>query len=123
MTVERSSGVHRPKPVPLEPRRRWSLPAKKLHRVVSRKDPRREYFIYVPSSGGKEAPVFVAVHGISRNVADHASRFSLHCEEHGVVMVAPHFQEGKWGDYQRLGREGRGPRADQALDGILEEVG
>lgn len=101
---------------------RWTLPTNELHLLVSRSDPGRQYFIYVPGSGGREAPVFVAVHGISRNVQEHARFFSAHCEEYGVVLVAPFFQKGQADDYQRLGREGRGPRADVALDAMLEEA-
>ena len=38
------------------------------------------------------------------------------------VLVAPYFSHGHSADYQRLGRTGRGPRADAALHAILEEV-
>jgi len=98
------------------------LPSDRLHRLASPNDARREYRVYVPSSGGRAAPVFVAVHGISSNVDEHAQLFAAHCEESGVVLVAPHFSGETYRDYQRLGREGRGPRADLALEAILEEV-
>lgn len=103
--------------------RRWSLPKGELHRLVSRSDPGRHYFVHVPSAGGHNAPVFVAIHGISRNVDEHATLFSTFCEQLGVVLIAPHFASEQSKDYQRLGRDGRGPRADLALDAVLEETG
>lgn len=102
---------------------RWSLPAGRLHHLTSRVVAGREYVVYVPTSGAVGAPVFVTVHGISRNVVEHAKSFSRYCETFGVVLVAPHFAPGSSADYQRLGREGRGPRADLALHGVLEEAG
>ena len=111
MTVGRTAGVAR-----------WSLLAGKLHRLSSRNAPGLEYLVYVPRSGVAVAPVFVTVHGISRNVHEHATLFSTYCETFGVVLVAPYFAPELSADYQRLGREGRGPRADLALHGILEEA-
>ncbi len=101
---------------------RWSLPKKQVLRRARRDDPGQEYFVYVPGSGGVGAPVFVGVHGISRNAEELASMFSTYCERLNVVLVAPYFSQGHSTDYQRLGRSGRGPRADAALHSILEEV-
>ena len=92
-----------------------------LHRAL-RNDSRQEYFLYIPSSGGQGAPLFVTVHGISRNAEEHATLFSVYAERYGVVLVAPCFTEKQHDDYQRLGRAGRGPRADFVLDSILAEV-
>ncbi len=36
--------------------------------------------------------------------------------------MAPHFSRPRFRDYQRLGRGGRGARADQALERLVEEV-
>jgi poly(3-hydroxybutyrate) depolymerase len=93
-----------------------------VRRVVLGADPEQEYFLFVPSSGGHEAPVLVAVHGISRNAREQAKLFSSQCENLGVVLVAPYFPMERYADYQRLGRAGRGRRADHALDAIIEEV-
>jgi poly(3-hydroxybutyrate) depolymerase len=101
----------------------WSPARKRVLRRVSQADPAQEYFLYVPSSGGRQAPLFVSVHGVSRNASQHARLFSRYAERHGAVLVAPRFTEEDHRDYQRLGREGRGKRADLALDRILEEVG
>jgi pimeloyl-ACP methyl ester carboxylesterase len=76
----------------------------------------------VPATAAAGAPVFVGVHGISRNGLELARLFSEPCDRFGAVLVAPHFSQGHSADYQRLGRVGRGPRADLALHSILEEV-
>ena len=82
---------------------------------------RQNYFLYVPTRGGAESPLMVAVHGLARNADELAAHFAAHCEARGVVLVAPLFSQ-KFSDYQRLGRHGRGPRADAALEAILDEV-
>lgn len=99
-----------------------ALPRKQVLRFDRRDRPGESYFVYVPSPGGQGSPLFVAVHGISRNAFELAQTFAGYCEECGAVLVAPLFTEDHSGDYQRLGRAGRGPRADAALDSILEEV-
>lgn len=80
------------------------------------------YLLYVPGTGGLGAPVFVSVHGVSRNAREHAVSFAPYCEKYGVVLVVPIFSQDQFPDYQRLGREGKGLRADLALDAILAEV-
>lgn len=84
---------------------------------------RQPYFLYVPQRGGANAPVFVTVHGISRNAREHAERFASFAERYGVVLIAPYFSKDRFPDYQRLGRKGKGERADLALDRIVDEVG
>lgn len=81
------------------------------------------YFLYVPQRGGANAPVFVTVHGISRNAREHAERFAPFAERYGVVLIAPYFAHDRFPDYQRLGRKGRGERADVALNQVVDEVG
>jgi poly(3-hydroxybutyrate) depolymerase len=98
------------------------LQKKTVVRRVLRTDPGQEYFVAVPSAGGHGAPLFVAVHGISRNAIEQAKMFSSFCEANGVVLVAPHFSAEKHSDYQRLGRAGRGDRADVVLNSIIEET-
>ena len=81
-----------------------------------------KYFVYVPNKITAHAPLFVSVHGVSRNAREHAESFALLAEEYGVVLVAPYFSKRCFGDYQRLGREGNGQRADHALQKITHEV-
>lgn len=100
----------------------WSLPRKRVLRRVMQSDPGQEYFVYIPASGGNDAPLLVAVHGISRNVRELVKSFAPYAEKAGVVLVAPHFAPERHPDYQRLGRSGRGPRADATLAAIVEEA-
>jgi pimeloyl-ACP methyl ester carboxylesterase len=68
------------------------------------------------------APVMVSAHGISGNAVHHAALFSPACDAYGVVMLAPVFTQDQHQDYQRLGRKGRGNRADLLLHEFLAEV-
>lgn len=86
-------------------------------------DPEIEYWLVAPESAPRGAPLLVAVHGISERAESHASYFAPLAARHGVVVVAPHFARPAFDDYQRLGRGGRGARADQALERIVEQVG
>lgn len=95
---------------------------KVLARSLAR-DSDQEYFLYIPSKGGAFAHTFIAVHGITRNAAEQADFFAPFAERFGVVLIAPLFPEDRFPDYQRLGREGKGKRADFALDDIVAEVG
>lgn len=108
----------------------WPLPAKAdllatgqvLHRTL-RSNPDQQYLLYLPTTGAKDAPIFVTVHGVSRNVEEHAARFAPYAERYHVVLVAPFFPKKDFPDYQRLGRVGHGERADTVLQQIVTEVG
>lgn len=63
------------------------------------------------------------MHGISRNARAHAMILAAHADAHNVAVVAPHFSTRHYPDYQRLGREGRGRRADLALQTIIDDAG
>ena len=95
---------------------------KRLRRRVLLADPSQEYLVYVPGTAGDQAPVVVSVHGVSRNADEHARLLSTYCETYGVILVAPIFSAEQHPDYQRLGRVGRGKRADLALNMIVAEV-
>lgn len=83
-------------------------------------DDHQKYLLYVPRRGGDSAKIFVTVHGISRNVTEHARKFSSYAEKFGVVMIAPYFPADRFPDYQRLGLKGK--RADKVLNEIVSEV-
>ncbi len=85
-------------------------------------DPAQIYFLYVPSGVGEGAPLFVSMHGASRRAAEHATLLAPFAEQAGAVLVAPLFPRERFPDYHCLGREGRGERADYALERILDEV-
>jgi pimeloyl-ACP methyl ester carboxylesterase len=87
-----------------------------------KQDSDQKYYLYIPCTGGGAARTFVAVHGITRNAAEQAHLFSPFAERYGVVLIAPLFPADRFRDYQRLGREGKGERADFALDKIVTEV-
>ncbi|MEO5618807.1 MAG: alpha/beta hydrolase [Candidatus Eisenbacteria bacterium] len=98
-----------------------ALPTRKVVHCVRQDGSAQSYYVYVPSAGGAGAPLLVVVHGISRNAEAHANAFPELCERVGAVMAVPVFGVDAR-DYQRLGRSGRGPRADAALDAVVEEV-
>lgn len=82
-------------------------------------DPRLVYWL----AGAWEDPharLLVAVHGISRNAREHAESFHRPAQERGFAVLAPLFDEGRFPDYQRLGRHGL--RADLALDAMLADA-
>lgn len=109
-------------PTIIETRKNAPRKGKRLQRRVLLADPSQEYLVYVPATGGDGAPLVVSVHGISRNADQHARLLSAYSEMHGVVLVAPIFSAEQHPDYQRLGRVGRGKRADLALNMIVAEV-
>lgn len=83
-------------------------------------DSRQKYFLYIPHHGENNARIFITVHGISRNVKEHAKKFAAFAEKFGVVMIAPYFPADNFPDYQRLGHKGQ--RADIVLNKIVSEV-
>src|SRR5688572_24572297 len=101
---------------------RWSSRRGRiLHRAL-RNDPTTEYYCFAPASSKEGSRVLTVIHGISRRALDYAQIFAPYCEDHGVVLLVPHFAEHHR-DFQRLGRQGRGPRADEILHQCLSEVG
>jgi poly(3-hydroxybutyrate) depolymerase len=95
---------------------------KRLQRRVLLADPSQEYFVHAPSSCRDGAPIVVAIHGQSRNADQQARLLAAHSEARGAILVAPLFSAEQHPDYQRLGRIGRGKRADIALNLIVAEV-
>ncbi|MBW2422198.1 MAG: dienelactone hydrolase family protein, partial [Deltaproteobacteria bacterium] len=96
-----------------------------LHRMLQ-DDSGHDYFVYLPGNSGRDSPVFVAVHDISRDAREQVEAFSAECERRGALLVAPHFAVEQYPNYQRLGRSRHSSfaerKADTALDSILEEV-
>jgi pimeloyl-ACP methyl ester carboxylesterase len=76
----------------------------------------------LPRRVAPDAPVLTVVHGLSRTRNTQAEAFVAACEDRGVVLLAPSFIGPAHADYQRLGREGRGRRADLFLHACLQEV-
>jgi len=99
-----------------------ALPRQQVLRRALRSDTSQQYLLYLPAHIAAGEPVFVTVHGISRNVDEHATMFAPFAEARGVVLIAPSFTEADNEDYQRVGRGESGKRSDQALNDILDEV-
>lgn len=85
-------------------------------------DPDQWYFLYLPRCDWKDAPIFVSVHGITRNAYEHAMLFAPFAERHGVVLIAPLFTRERHRHYQRLGREREAARADIVLENIIADT-
>lgn len=84
-------------------------------------EPPLDFWAYLPRRTATR--ILVSVHGISESARSHAEHFAPLAERHGSLLVAPHFERPAWRDYQRLGRPGRGPRADRALERLVAAVG
>lgn len=80
------------------------------------------YQLYLPATLQASRPVLTAVHGISRNHQDWLNLFKPSADTHGVALLAPLFDEARFRDFQRLGRHGRGQRADHALIRVLDKL-
>lgn len=94
-------------------------------RVVSRSVPAQlaeDYFLYLPTGLNNKTRALVVVHGQNRNAAEYAFRFSQLAESRNMAVVAPLFNDQHFPDYQRLGRRGRGRRADLALMRMIEDA-
>jgi len=85
-------------------------------------DPNLTYYLYIPLSSKLDAPVFITVHGIKRQANKHVSLFASFAEQYECIVIAPYFPKDRFNGYQRLGINGKGERADLALDDIIAEV-
>ncbi|MFQ5756027.1 MAG: PHB depolymerase family esterase [Acidiferrobacterales bacterium] len=86
-------------------------------------DADQRYFLFLPRRvAAAEAPLLVGVHGVTRGAREIAQQFAALAEAYGVGLLCPLFHARRYADYQRLGRAGRGARADRALERILAEV-
>ncbi|HKQ56667.1 MAG TPA: hypothetical protein VJY35_02255 [Candidatus Eisenbacteria bacterium] len=98
-----------------------TIPARQILRCVRQDYSEQPYFLYLPEVPAPGSPLLVAVHGLERNPHALAAHLADACEVRGVTLVAPLFGAA-FADYQRLGRAGHGPRADLALEAILDQV-
>ena len=79
------------------------------------------YLVRVPERPDPDK-VLVAVHGISRQASYIVQALSEPAERLGYTLVAPIFDYRNYPDYQRLGRRGRGERADLALISVIKDL-
>ena len=99
-----------------------ALPTGEVLRCRTSGELHQRYYLYLPDDFHKTTPLLVSVHGISRNARGHALRFADFAEHYGVALLVPRFNRRLFPDFQRLGREQRGLRADHALHAMLHEV-
>lgn len=85
--------------------------------------PTREYYLYCPTTLRTDAPILVAVHGISMNAAEQMVRLRHIAEDKGMIVIAPYFSKSLYPGYQQLVSKRTGARADLALLDIVNNVG
>jgi len=95
-----------------------------IERIVASKSGELAFEVFVPecASTAGIAPLVVAVHGISLNAREQVESFAPYAQARGHVVIAPCFDTSDDTDYQRLGRRGRGRRADLALDEAIRRL-
>lgn len=90
--------------------------------LESKSAPHLTYHLLLPRERHPDGRVLVSVHGVSRNAEEHIELLRPLAERHGTLLIAPVFAADRFRDFQRLGRKGRGPRADLALIRVLNEL-
>lgn len=80
------------------------------------------YVHYAPKAVQRTDLVLMAVHGISRNAAEHAQAFESTADRLGCHLIAPHFDRESFRGFQILGLSGHGRRADHALQAALADL-
>jgi pimeloyl-ACP methyl ester carboxylesterase len=78
-------------------------------------------YLRLPATGPVTG-VLVAVHGISRNAAEIALRFSQSSEWDGWVIIAPLFEKKRFGQYQQLVASNGQTASDKALLMLLDRL-
>ncbi len=85
-------------------------------------DPKQIYYLYIPATTCKTSSIFVTIHGINRMAREQIEAFIPFADRYGIAIVAPLFTKKRFPDYQRLGINGKGRRADLTLETILDEI-
>lgn len=101
---------------------RPGLPSGRMEWHALEGDEGLRFGLYVPSRGTLGRPVFVSVHGISRNAEEHLAMFAPFAEAAGVVMVVPVFDRRRFPAYQRLAPNDRGERPLQVFERMIAEA-
>ncbi len=89
--------------------------------LPSRFDEIPDCYLRLPANGPVKG-VLVAVHGISRNAAEIALRFSQSSEWDGWAIIAPVFGRKQFGQYQQLTAKDGQTSSDSALLMLLERL-
>ncbi len=103
-------------------RMKSSAPASGIRKMRLENLRDQRYYLAVPEDSDTHH-VIVLVHGISRKARLLIESIWPLVQGKGVTLIAPLFEKDRCSDYQRLGRAGKGPRADLAVICMLNEVG
>ncbi len=76
----------------------------------------------VPDRIDASTPLFACVHGVRRNAQEHFGAFAPLARRVGWLLIAPRFDAEVFPDYQRLGRPGKGARADLSLIDLVSRL-
>ncbi len=95
--------------------------SKNNNEILFRQLPSQEQMSYYYFAPKTVKSVLILVHGISRNAKEIIKAFKPLAEKNQVLLIAPIFKKGYAKDYQRLGRNGKGPRSDYQLMGIIKD--
>jgi poly(3-hydroxybutyrate) depolymerase len=100
------------------------MPRSVIESVPASRPGELAFHAFVPecASTAGVTSLVVAVHGISLNAREQVESFAPFAEARGQVVIAPCFDTPEDNDYQRLGRRGRGRRADLALDEAIRRL-
>lgn len=85
-------------------------------------NPELSYLMGVPREINEETPVVACIHGFRRNVHEHFRAFAPIARKAGWLLLVPRFAADVYPDYQRLGRPGKGRRADLALIELIDHT-
>jgi pimeloyl-ACP methyl ester carboxylesterase len=85
-------------------------------------EPGLRYLLGVPRELNEAQPIVVCIHGIRRNVQEQFRAFAPLAEQAGWLLLVPLFAADSFPDYQRLGRPGRGGRADLSLIELIAHL-
>ncbi|PHQ58707.1 MAG: hypothetical protein COC03_08090 [Robiginitomaculum sp.] len=80
------------------------------------------YYIFIPETISKSPEIFVTIHGITRNAAEHCLRYAQNFDLDNTVIIAPLFSKDAFKHYQILRANDKGKRPCEALDVILDDV-
>lgn len=93
-----------------------ALPGRLVSRPSDSGD-RPDYFLFLPDDLDPALPPLVCVHGISRNAEQHAQAFAAVAARQRRLLIAPHFDEGRFDGFQRLARG-----TEKAVENLWRDV-
>ncbi len=80
------------------------------------------YYIFIPENISKSPKIFVSIHGITRNAAEHCLRYAQEFDFEDTIIITPLFSKERFKHFQILRADEHGNRPNDALDAILKDV-